>query len=116
TASRIADFLDRNPEGQWLREQYFGTPASRLSASQARTISRQSLDEYLPLVDRADMIPRALDDVLDRFARETLGAGFIIGESGLGKSAGLRRLGDAWHASGGIVFVLSHMWVEQASR
>ncbi|MER9185918.1 hypothetical protein [Mesorhizobium australicum] len=115
TASRIADFLDRNPEGQWLREQQFGTPASRLSASQARTISRQSLDEYLPLVDRADMIPRALDDVLGRFARETLGAGFIIGESGLGKSAALRRLGDTWHTSGGIVFLLSHMWVEQAS-
>ncbi len=48
-ASRIADFLDRNPEGQWLRREQFGTEAVRISASQARAISRQSLDGYLPL-------------------------------------------------------------------
>lgn len=113
TASRIADFLDRNPEGQWLREQQFGTQATRLSASQAKAISRRSLDDYLPLVDRADMVPRAFDTQLGKFAHESRGAGFVIGESGLGKSAGLRRLGDAWHASGGIALVLAHTWIEQ---
>ncbi len=44
SASRIADFLDRNPEGQWLRQQQFGTESIRLSASQARAISKQSLN------------------------------------------------------------------------
>ncbi|WP_147707664.1 hypothetical protein [Microvirga massiliensis] len=114
-ASRIADFLDRNPEGQWLREQQFGTVAVRLSTSQARAISQQSLDHYLPLVARGDMVPRVLDAALAEFAREGRGAGFIIGESGLGKSTALRRLGDEWLAQGGIALVLAHELIEQAS-
>ena len=114
TASRIADFLDRTPEGQWLRERQFGSDAIRLSVSQGRSISRQSLDDYLPLLDRIDLVPRALDAVLGKFARESRGAGFVIGESGLGKSACLRRLGDAWHTNGGIALVIAHEWVEQA--
>jgi hypothetical protein len=114
-ASRIADFLDRNPEGQWLREQQFGTIAVRLSASQARAISKKSLDHYLPLVARRDTVRRRLDAALAEFARMGRGAGFVIGESGLGKSTSLRRLGDDWLAQGGIVLVLAHELVEQAS-
>lgn len=57
--SRIADFLDRHPEGQWLRQCAFGTAAVRLSLSQGRAIARQSLDNYLPLFPRDEMVARA---------------------------------------------------------
>lgn len=115
SASRIADFLDRHPEGQWLREQQFGTESIRLSASQARAISKQSLNDYLPLVARDDTVPRALNAALAEFALTGRGAGFVIGESGLGKSVALRRLADDWVAQGGIALVLAHEHIEHAS-
>ncbi len=114
-ASRIADFLDRNPEGQWLRGQQFGTEPVRLSASQARAISQQSLDEYLPLVPRGDTVRRTLGAALAEFARESRGVGFVIGDSGLGKSTTLRCLGDEWLSQDGIALVLAHELIEQAS-
>ena len=115
-ASRIADFLDRNPEGQWLREQQFGTDSTRISVSQARAISKQSLNNYLPLVARGDTVPRALDVRLAEFALTRRGAGFVIGESGLGKSTALRRLADNWILQGGIALVLAHEIIEKASN
>ncbi|MBK1650463.1 hypothetical protein CKO36_18300 [Rhabdochromatium marinum] len=114
-ASRIAGFLDHDPEGQWLREQQFGTESIRLSASQARAISKQSLNDHLPLVARGDTVPRALDVALAEFAWMGCGAGFVIGESGLGKSTALRRLADDWLTQGGIALVLAHELIEQAS-
>lgn len=113
--SRIADFLDRHPEGQWLRQCAFGTEAVRLSLSQARAIARQSLDDFLPLVPRDEVVARALDPVLAAFARGARGAGFVIGESGLGKSVALRRLGDHWLADGGIAIVVDHETIERAA-
>lgn len=115
SASRIADFLDRHPEGQWLREQQFGTESIRLSASQARAISKQSLNDYLPLVARGDTVPRALDAALAEFAWAGRGAGFVIGDSGLGKSTALRRLADNWLTQGGIALILAHEHIERAS-
>jgi hypothetical protein len=115
SGSRIADFLDRHPEGQWLRERQFGTEALRLSVFQARAISEQSLNAYLPLVARGDSVPRALDAVLAEFARKGRGTGFVIGESGLGKSVGLRRLADEWLSQGGVALILAHELIEQAS-
>lgn len=115
SGSRIADFLDRNPEGQWLREQQFGTQATRLSASHARAISNQSVNAYLPLVPRSDTVPRALDVALAEFVKAGGGTGFVIGESGLGKSTALRRLADNWTEQGGIALILSHELIEQAS-
>jgi hypothetical protein len=113
--SRIADFLDRNPEGQWLRQQVFETQATRLSAPQARVIAAQSLDDYVPLAPREEMVSRKLDQALSDFARQGREVGFIIGESGLGKSAALRRLGEEWCTEGGIALVLPHEFVEKAS-
>lgn len=113
--SRIADFLDRNPEGQWLRQQVFESEATRLSTTQARAIGERSLNEYLPLAPRDEMVPRRLDRAIADFARQGRDAGFVIGESGLGKSAALRRLGDDWQAKGGIALVLPHEFVERAS-
>ncbi|WDG52317.1 hypothetical protein [Pseudomonas chlororaphis] len=115
SASRIADFLDRAPEGQWLREQQFGTESVRLSASQSRAISKLSLNDYLPLVARSEMVPRMLDAALAEFAWVGRGTGFVIGESGLGKSTALRRLADDWLEQGGITLILAHDFIEQAS-
>lgn len=115
SASRIADFLDRHPEGQWLREQQFGDPATRLSPSQMREIAAKSLADYLPLVSRDEAVPRSIDTLLVDFAIDGRGAGFVIGESGLGKSVALRRLCDEWLVDGGIALFLPHEFVEQAS-
>lgn len=115
-ASRIADFLDRHPEGQWLRARQFGDPATRLSRSLASEVSRISVADYLPLVSRADEVSRSLDAALAKFAREGRGAGFVVGESGLGKSVALRRLCDEWLTAGGIALVIPHEYIEQAAN
>lgn len=109
--SRIADYLDRDPEGQWLRQQQFGTAATRLSISAAHQISRQSLDAFLPLVERADVVARKLDQELHHFATGARGTGFVIGESGLGKSTSLRRLADVWVSEGGLALVIDEALV-----
>lgn len=113
--SRIADFLDRDPEGQWIRLQHFGVEAVRLSASQARDIALRSLGDYLPLVPREDIVERALDATLSAFARNSRGAGFVIGDSGVGKSAALRSLADRWLSAGGIALILDHSVIEEAA-
>lgn len=115
-ASRIADFLDRHPEGQWLRARQFSDPATRLSRSLASEVSRKSVADYLPLVSRAEEVTRSLDASLAKFAREGRGAGFVVGESGLGKSVALRRLCDEWLTAGGIALVFRHEYVEQAAN
>jgi ABC-type oligopeptide transport system ATPase subunit len=113
--SRIADFLDRNPEGQWIRKLHLGSPAVRLSWSQLREVSSLSLQSYLPQVPRSELIERAEAPALLRFAKRAAGTGFVIGESGKGKSTALRAIGDNWHSSGGIVLVLDHEATETAS-
>ncbi|QYE37254.1 hypothetical protein KZX46_21715 (plasmid) [Polymorphobacter sp. PAMC 29334] len=113
--SRIADFLDLDSEGQWIRERAFGIEAVRLSPSQAQEIGRLSLEGQLSLVSRADIVARSLDPALLAFARDVRGAGFVIGESGLGKSAALRRLGDRWLEDGGHALVLDHEAIERSA-
>lgn len=39
TQSRIADFLDDDAEGQWIRRRFFGEPEVRLSGSSLRSIA-----------------------------------------------------------------------------
>lgn len=115
TGSRISDFLDNDPEGQWLRRRHLGTLETRLSASLLAEIGRESFDQHLPLVPRPEIVDRAVDADLERFVSRTRGAAFLVGESGRGKSVACRKLADRWGDRGGVALVLPHDIVETSA-
>ncbi|MCZ8320791.1 MAG: hypothetical protein O9296_04285 [Novosphingobium sp.] len=82
--SRIADFLDNDPDGQWLRRQYLGVEQERISESLLRELSATSLKVTAPPDDPAAWVERELDRVLAAGDEER--ALFLIADSGSGKS------------------------------
>lgn len=87
--SRFAGFLDHDPDGQWLRQEYLGEQAERLSLELLLEIGRRSLAQYGGefLYTRPELW------VERRFAgdpselRSTATLRLLAGESGFGKSA-----------------------------
>ena len=118
SVSRLAHFLDNNPTGQWLRQQYLGIDQQRLSKELLGKLSRDSLDVHRPDAEPNAWVSRKLDRVIaEAEHRDVL---FVIAESGLGKSvACYKRLGQHV-ASGGFGLILPHqviassLTVEQA--
>lgn len=91
--SRLADFLDNNPDGQWLRRQYLGIEQERISESLLRELSGTSLQAAAPPDDPAAWVERELDRVLAAGDDERVM--FLIADSGSGKSvACYKRLRD----------------------
>ncbi len=82
--SRIADFLDNDPDGQWLRRQYLGIKEERVSESLLRKLSAMSLEAMAPPDDPAAWVERELDRVLA--SGDDQRAMFLIADSGSGKS------------------------------
>jgi hypothetical protein len=104
--SRLADFLDNNARGQWLRHQYLSIDAELLSRELLLKLSKASAKIHVPRDVPEAWIVRDLDAVLDAATqRETT---FLVAQSGFGKSvAGYQWL--ARHIErGGAGLVLPH--------
>jgi len=114
TGSRLAGFLDHDPEGQWLRSVYFKAEQARLSASKLKAICEESLNSYLPHDDRTLVVSRELDEKLAAFCGNVSGVCFVVGGSGLGKSTAVRRLGDREMERGGYALVIRNDTAEVA--
>jgi hypothetical protein len=61
SVSRMADFLDNDPSGQWLRQQYFGIDQQRLSRELLAELSRNSLEHGRPKGEPSTLVARDLD-------------------------------------------------------
>ena len=105
-ASRLAHFLDFNPQGQWIRRHFLGVPEERLSGSLLRDLSRTSLELSRPPDDPDAWIDREVDQNLGRLSRT--GAVFVAGESGLGKSIACFRRLAAHVDRGGYGLIVPH--------
>lgn len=105
--SRFADFLDNTPKGQWLRREYLGIDAQRLSRDLLLKLSTTSTSLYQPRDTPEAWVARDLDGAVAA-ATAKRQAIFLVAPSGLGKSiAGYRWLTD--HVTGGGAgLVLSH--------
>lgn len=85
--SRLADFLDNNPDGQWLRKVHLGIDAERLSLPLLLELCGLSVDRY-----RAEILPEGGNPLVKRsetcptfdFHRNRLQV--LVGDSGSGKS------------------------------
>lgn len=84
SCSRIANHLDHTPDGQWLRKQYLGIEQKRLSHGLLRELSRKSLEIHQPRVQESEQVVR--DSARSVVESLTVPVGFLVGESGFGKS------------------------------
>ena len=96
--SRLADFLDHNPDGQWFRKIYLGIDQQRLSEDllaelserSARALRETVLDESTAWVDRV------LDRALLAKVEENDGITFLVMPSGTGKTTAVAQLLSRW--------------------
>lgn len=105
SGSRIADYLDNDPDGQWLRNEYLGISPEKLSKQLLHKLSYSSL-KTLPLMAQPEsLINRDLDHVVaDRSPRPVA---FLVGESGLGKTIACYKRLKAHIDAGGCCLVLT---------
>lgn len=78
SVSRLAQFLDTNPDGQAIRFEYLGTEPTRLSMQELLRIGCQSLASRLVVTDK--------DSLVDRHLTNLSGHALLAGASGMGKS------------------------------
>ena len=106
SVSRLADFLDNDPSGQWLRQQYFGIDQQRLSRELLAELSRNSLEHGRPKGEPSTLVARDLDRAIGRSLQTNFL--FVIAESGLGKSVACFKRPNEHVASGGFGLILPH--------
>ena len=88
--SRLRDFLDSSPEGQWLRQEHLGVEADQLSLSLLRRLSRAILDRYgaeLLLSNPANIVQTSAGQEARRAIRQpNLFINALVGQTGVGKT------------------------------
>ena len=115
-ASCLLDFLDRGPEGQYVRQELLGIPASRMSLSLLRSISLQTLDQHW---QRFGSARTGIDTLIQREAalevRHALtgNAGLVglTGASGVGKSALAQQIARELVSTENIVIWIAAEWI-----
>lgn len=115
--SRLRDFLDTKPEGQWLRQEHLGIQADQVSRPLLQKLSRLNLDRYA-----ADLFLASVDQIVATRAAaaaadaiKTSGSlHLLIGPSGVGKSVIGHGLLQSHIAAGGIGFWIPSEIVERA--
>lgn len=105
SCSRIAHYLDNDPDGQWLRRNFLGIVPQRLSKQLLRDLSHASI-ESLHLMARPEGL---INRVLDRMVAEQSPrpVAFLVGESGLGKTIACYKHLKAHIEAGGCGLVLT---------
>lgn len=104
--SRIAHYLDQTPDGQGIRKQYLGIEQERLSRDLLRVLSLKSLEAHQPRVQEAEQVSR--DDALSVIESLAKPVGFLVGESGFGKSVACHQYLARHIERGGCGLVLPH--------
>jgi len=115
SASRIADFLDLDAEGRWIRHAEFGVPQERLSLSLLSDLCLKTWQNNLANINHDALIARQFDSALEDFHKSLRGTGFIIGDSGTGKSVACVRLAKNAIAHGQFILLMPHRILEESS-
>lgn len=116
--SRMRDFLDCSPEGQWLREEHLEIEADQLSRALLQQLSGKTVQLYA-----AEMLfttpPLIVDTQAARDARvairdESVSIHLLVGSSGVGKTVVAFEALRQHIASGGIGLWISREVLERA--
>lgn len=88
--SRLADFLDMNPKGEYVGAHFFGTPVKHVSLDLLKQIGGSSLEQRQARPDfktATKRVPRAIADVLrDALTNPATGLIWLVASPGKGKS------------------------------
>ena len=115
-ASCLLDFLDRGPEGQYVRQELLGIPASRMSLSLLRSISLQTLDWHWLRFGSGRtgldaLIPREAALEVHRVLTGNAGLVGLTGASGIGKSALAQQVARELVPNENIVIWIAAEWI-----
>lgn len=103
--SRLANFLDIEPRGQWLRRQYLGIDQVQMSEELLTELSKTSIELSRPPDRPEAWVDRTLDGAIEETEEEQIV--FIIAESGSGKSVACYKRLAANVLVGGFSLILS---------
>ena len=103
SASRIAHFLDTNPNGQYIRKQYMNITQERISSKLLLELSKKSIDNFT-IYNQDSWIERDLDKQLK--VLEKSGLTIVSGESGNGKTIACYKYLTQHIQNGGYGFIL----------
>jgi len=103
---RLSDFLDNNPDGQYIRKEHFGIEAERLSEPLFEELSRKSIEEYQSEfhIRQENKVERPeTSTILNEVRSPEFGSYFlpIIGNSGFGKTVICHQAMQKWCDEGG---------------
>ncbi|CAE6732681.1 hypothetical protein [Paraburkholderia nemoris] len=110
--SRLADFLDNEPRGQWLRRQFLGTDQVLLSEEMLSELSRKSLEVCCPPDEPEAWVERALDVAIEEAREEQVV--FVIAESGSGKTVACYKRLLANSLAGGFSLIVTDEAIESS--
>lgn len=94
--SRLRDFLDASPAGQWLRQEHLGIEADQMSPNLLGHLSRESLRRYeadLLLESVEQIVPTGASAIAEAHLWDSgVSLHLLVGPSGAGKSVIGREL------------------------
>jgi hypothetical protein len=114
-ASELINFLDNDPNGEYIREKILGIKAKRLSSALLRNIAKSSLREHQRIFgkDQTKEIIRELHlpilNLIEKPNTQLIG---LRGASGVGKSTFLNQIGRSLNNRGDVAIWIPHDAVE----
>ena len=105
--SLLLNFLDNDPEGQYLRQELFGIEANRLSESLLKKIAWQSLGAHRAYFqfgssDQCEIARAAQPELIEAISSARQPLISLTGSSGSGKSTLLKQCGERLNRDGGV--------------
>ena len=110
TGSVIAHFLDSEPRGQWIRQEFLDVAQTQLSRELLHVLSVKSIEEAIP--DSEWWVQRDFDEQLVSQSLDPVS--FIVGESGMGKTVACRKCLEEHVADGGFGLLVRAEVLEEA--
>lgn len=104
SVSALAHFLDFEPKGQWIRQEFLSIEPTHLSAELLKELSKKSIG-FAQVMDDPNMwIDRHFDDELGVIEGQLQ---FVVGESGVGKSIACLKYLQNHVTEGGFGLILT---------
>jgi len=103
----LSDFLNNDPDGQYIRSQCFGIDEDRLSEPLLRDLSKQSIEAYqenFHIQEEQSRVERPeLSTILNKVRSSESGSYFVpvVGNSGFGKTVTCYQAMNQWWENGG---------------